>query len=143
MESDEPADELPTFCFQHSDNNFTSGILQFLYAPARNLRERVPAPDDDAWNLLLDDEVCTRRSFAIVRTRFQADIDGGTFQQGRVFHGTDGVDLSVGFSTAHMVSLAYDFPVTYYYRSHHRVGCCIAKSVLCQLDASQHIFLFF
>lgn len=78
-----------------------------------------------------------------MRTRFQADIDGGTFQQGRVFHGTDGVDLGVGFSTAHMVSLAYDFPVTYYYRSHHRVGCCIAKSVLCQLDASQHIFLFF
>ena len=97
MESDEPADELPTFCFQHSDNNFTSGILQFLYASARNLRKRVPAPDDDAWNLLLDDEVCTRRSFAIVRTRFQADIDGGTFQQGRVFHGTDGVDLGVRY----------------------------------------------
>ena len=106
MESDEPADELPTFCFQHSDNNFTSGILQFLYAPARNLRKRVPAPDDDAWNLLLDDEVCTRRSFAIVRTRFQADIDGGTFQQGRVFLGSDGVVLGGGFSTAHIVSLA-------------------------------------
>lgn len=74
MEGDEPADELPTFCFQHSDNNFTSGILQFLYASARNLGERISAPDNDAWNLLFDDEVCTRRSFAIVRTRFQADV---------------------------------------------------------------------
>ena len=80
VERDEPADETAAFFLQHADYDLATRVPQLPDASPCDFGERVLATDDNAWYLLLYDEIGAGRRFAVMGAGLQTDINCGTLQ---------------------------------------------------------------
>ena len=111
-----------TFFFQYPSDNFYTGLPQPGDTLPRHLRERIEAADNDPRYLLLDNQVGTRRSFPVMRTRLQRNIQCTFRQQSCIPHRIYGIHLGMRLTVTPMIPLSYNSPPMYDDRTHHRIG---------------------
>ncbi len=141
MEGEKTAVEPLALFFEYTYRHLYARIPQFLYATALHLGERVDTAHHDTAHPLADDQVGTRRSLAIMRTRFETDINGSFRQKmfvGRA-DGGEGVHLSVSLAAPDMIALADDPVMRHNDSPHHRVGAAGEQSIGSQLEAAAHV----
>lgn len=94
-----------TFFFQYPSDNFYTGLPQPGDTLPRHLRERIEAADNDPRYLLLDNQVGTRRSFPVMRTRLQRNIQCTFRQQSCIPHRIYGIHLGMRLTVTPMIPL--------------------------------------
>lgn len=142
VKGDEAFYQPEALLLQHAYHDFASGFAQLLYASSVDTGKRVATSDDNAGNLLFDDEVGTGRCLAVMGTGFQTDVDGGTAQEFGMSDRTDSIDLGMCLAATGVIAFTDNLSVADDDGSHHGIGGRVATPVLRQPDATAHVFFF-
>ena len=137
----EDAIDLPAFLLQNSDNHLATCVFQFLYPQPVHFGERVSATDHHPGDSLFNDEICTRRCFTPMCTRFKCYVNR-TLPKKRLVgkrHTSHGIHLSMRSAATAMIAFPDDSPVVYDNSSHHGIRSCRSFSAKSQLQGSAHI----
>ena len=130
----------PVTFFPHKIlNDFNTCFLQHLYTFSWHFRIRISGTDHHSLDLLLNDRLCTWRSFAIMTARFQCDINGRTFRRFRKW--SDRITFCMKLSAFFVIAFSDNPPVFYDHCPYHRIRICPALSLFRQLNSLEHIIL--
>ena len=143
VEGDETTVQPQTFLLQYTLANLYSCLAQHCDASSIDAGKGVATPYYNRGDMLVDDELGTRWSLAVVGTRLKAYIDGASTEQLRLFDCGYCIDFGMGFATLPVIAFAYDASVAHHHSSYHRVRCCSRLSASCQLQATTHIPLVY
>ena len=124
LEHDKMAIQCQAFFFKHSHNHLDARPTQLFDASPLHFGEGVDASYHHTSHSLADDKVGTWWRFAVVRTRFEANIERRLGQKGLVFRSNCGKSIYLRmFCTAmHMVAFTDNAVAINNHCPHHGVG---------------------
>jgi hypothetical protein len=124
---------IQTLClFCKNTNSYLDSSLTktFESAPCYT-RKGVRDSDDDTWNTLLEDEIGTRWSLAVVRAGLEGHVDSRFREELALLYGVHSHHLGVGLTTTVMISLTDDASRVHYDCSNHWIGRGMPQSQGC------------
>jgi hypothetical protein len=116
---------------ENSHDDFYSSLTKTFESAPCYTRKGVRDSDDDTWNTLLEDEIGTRWSLAVVRAGLEGHVDSRFREELALLYGVHSHYLGVGLTTTVMISLTDDASRVHYDCSNHWIGRGMPQSQGC------------
>lgn len=143
VKSKETPVDVHGFFFHYTRDHFDARRLQLRDTLTINRIKGIGSANHQHRYFMIDDELAAGRRFAVMCAGLQGNIQGTLRHQMAVgfAHAVDAIYLCMRCAILFVAAFADDPAFMHQHRAHHRVGCCMPRTLLRQLQASLHICL--